>query len=242
MKANKTVTASSGANVKAVTLVSRVINKAIKAADAAASKKSHAIAFGLAYLMHFLKLTLDEATTQVLDEMKEKFPDTKRGNVKSFNHLIPVALGFLKETKAKDWQTKTGLAVPAHAAWVSSQEARDILLLNGLKPTQAMDKSFALLQQKAEKQAKEVFRKATIDSGGTAEEAKNPSKKAVGETLKKVAAKTRSDAKAAKQGKEQKDAEKQVTDSAAFAESYILAHRGEWNSEQKAALAALLND
>ena len=188
------------------------------------------------------KLTLDEATSQVLEEMKAKFPKTGRGNVKSYNHMLPVALGFLKETKATDWQTKTGLAIPKDGAWVSSQEARDILLLNGLKPTQAMDKSFALLQQKAEKQAKEVFRKATIDSGGTAEEAKNPSKKAVAETLKKVAAKTRSDAKAAKQGKEQKDAEKQVTDSAAFAESYILAHRGEWNSEQKAALAALLND
>ncbi len=247
MKQNKKVTAKSGADKSAVTLVSRVINTAIKAADAAAAKKSHAIAFGLAYLMHFLKLTLDEATTQVLDEMKAKFPKTSRSNVKSFNHLLPVALGFLTESKAKgpsrlDWQTKTGLAIPKDSEWPSSQKARDILLLNGLEPMQAVGKSFALLQQKAEKQAKEVFRKASIDSGGTATEAKNPSDGAIEETLKKVATKTRSDAKAAKQGKEEKAAEKQVTDSAAFAESYILAHRGEWSSEVKAGLSALLSD
>ena len=160
MKQNKKATATSGANKSAVTLVSRVINTAIKAADAAATKKSHAVAFGLAYLMHFLKLTLDDATTQVLDEMKAKFPKTGRSNVKSYNHLLPAALGFLKETKATDWQTKTGLAIPKDTEWPSSQKARDILLLNGVKPTQALGKSFALLQQKAEKQAKEVFRKA----------------------------------------------------------------------------------
>jgi len=242
MKKNKKVTASSGANKSAVTLVSRVINTAIKAADAAASKKSHAIAFGLAYLMHFHKLTLDDATTQVLDEMKAKFPDTKRGNVKSFNHLLPAALGFLKGTTAKEWRTKTGLAIPKGGEWPSSQEARDILLLNGLKPTEALGKSFALLRKEAEGQAKEVYRKESLDSGGTAKEATNPSKGAIEETLKKIAAKTRSDARATKQGKERKSAEDQVTDTAKFCESFILSHRGEWSSEQKAGLAALLND
>ena len=139
-------------NKSAVTLVSRVINTAIKAADAAAEKKSHAIAFGLAYLMHFHKLTLDDATTQVLDEMKAKFPKTSRSNVKSFNHLLPAALGFLKGTTAKEWLTKTGLAIPKDG-WPSSQEARDILVLNGLKPTEALGKSFALLRKEAEGQA-----------------------------------------------------------------------------------------
>jgi len=242
MKVKTKVTAISGANKSAVTLVSRVINTAIKAADAAAAKKSHAIAFGLAYLMHFLKLSLDDATTQVLDEMKAKFPKTKRSNVKSFNHLLPVALGFLKETKAKDWQTKTGLAIPASKDWPSSQKVRDVLLLNGLEPTQATNKSFALLTQKAEKKASDRYRKVSVDAGLTAKEANSPSKDAIDKSLRALAGKARTDNKAAKQGAEEKAAEAQVVDSAAYAENYILAHRGEWSSEVKAGLSALLND
>jgi len=246
MKVKTKATATSGATKTAVTLVSRVINTAIKAADAAAAKKSHAIAYGLAYLMHFCKLTLDEATKQVLAEFQLKFPKTSRGNIKSFNYLIPVALEMVRESKQGDCHKKgkngkvIGLAIPAAGLWPNSQAARDVLAVAGLTPVQAMKskKAFSLLTKEAATAAAKRVKANHISAGTDPKDIKAPDAKTIAKSIKAKAAEVRSDAK----DKETKAAEAQTVNSAEFAESYILAHRGEWSSEVKAALSALLSE
>ena len=246
MKEKTKATATSGADKSAVTLVSRVINTAIKAADAAAAKKSHAIAWGLAYLMRFLKLTLDEATTQVLEEMKAKFPKTGRGNIKSYNHLIPAALEMVREAKLEALHKKgkngkvVGLAIPPASAWPTNQAARDVLAIAGLSPVKAMEGklAFSLLTKQATTAAATRVKAEQVNAGVKAADIPKPTAADLAKSLKAKANEVREKTK----DKEVKAAEAQTVNSAEFAESYILAHRGEWSSEVKAGLSALLSD
>lgn len=241
MSETKALTALSGGKLEAVQFVASVISKASDKAAKAIAAKGHTIAFGLAYLMHHIGLTLADATDHLHQQAKDD--GRKKENFKSFNHLLLRAKEMVGELAADDclrWGKSgdaIGLAVPAASQWPSNKVARDVLTIAGLTATEALDegKTFALLLDDANEVAEKRIVKNAISKGLDPEEI-NPDAKALAKAIGNVATDKRREEKDA----EVVTAEKQATDDHIV--QLIRNGIGDWSQDQIANMATAVEE
>ncbi len=241
MSETKKLTAISGGKLEAVRFVAAVISKASDKAAKAIAAKGHTIAFGLAYLMHHIGLTLADATDHLHQQAKDD--GRKKENFKSFNHLLLRAKEMVEELAADDclrWGKSgdaIGLAVPPASQWPSNKVARDVLTISGMSATDALDAgaTFAMLLDDANEVAEKRIVKNALSKGVDPEEIK-PDAKALAKAMGNVATDMRRDEKDA----EVVTAEKQATDDHIV--QLIRQGIGDWSQDQVANIAAAVEE